>query len=133
MILDAENLFSDDQAITTTADSTNIIKLPDNAGPGNPLRLLLQVTETFAGGTSVAIDLETDDNEAMASPADIANIPAIAAATLVEGYKVEIPFLPRSNQAYSRLEYTVVGTFTTGKMTAGFIFDEQSAKNTYPT
>ncbi|MAE50080.1 hypothetical protein CMI48_04620, partial [Candidatus Pacearchaeota archaeon] len=68
MILDKENLYSDDQALTTTADSTNVLDLGvANRGPGNPMLILIQVTTTFAGGTDVTIDLETDDNTSFSS------------------------------------------------------------------
>ncbi len=133
MILDVENLYSDDQAITTTADSTNIIQLPANAGPGNPVRILIQVTTDFAGGTSIAIDLETDATAAFGSLATVASTQAIATATLVAGYKFEIQFVPTGMEEFSRLEYTVVGTMTAGNITAGIIFDDQSAKNTFPS
>ncbi len=132
MILDTQALLSDDQAITGTADSTNIIEMPKRSADGTPLRLLVLVTETFVGGTSVAIDLETDALAAFGSPADIANIAAIAVGTLVEGYKVNIPFMPRDNEEFIRLEYTVIGSPSAGKFTAGIIFDEQTNRSTFP-
>ncbi len=133
MILSTEDLLSDDQAITTTADSTNVIQIPANSAPGQPLRLLIQVTEDFEDGTSVAFDLETDDNAAFSSAVNIASVAAIAAAVLVEGYEIPIEFLPKANEEFIRLEYTVVGTFTAGKITAGFVHDRQSNKSTFPT
>lgn len=130
MILDKEALYSDDQAITTTADSTNVLDLAKNSGPGKPVRLLIQVTTTFAGGTDITIDLETDDNTSFSSLSTIASTSTIALATLVAGYKFSIDFVPRLMERYSRLEYTVTGTMTAGKITAGIIYDEQSAFDT---
>jgi len=126
MILDTQALYSDDQAITSTADSTNILDLAKNSGPGEPVRLLIQVTTTFAGGTDITIDLETDDNTDFSSLSTIASTSTIALATLVAGYKFSIDFVPRLMERYSRLEYTVTGTMSAGAITAGIIFDEQS-------
>jgi len=63
MILDKQNLFSDDQAVTVTADSTNVIDLGiAGMGKGEPVRLIAQVTETFDGGTSLQVSLVTSDS-----------------------------------------------------------------------
>ncbi len=128
MILDLEAILSDDQAITSTVDSENIIELPKRSYEGQPMRLLIQVTTDFTGGTSIAFDLETDALAAMGSPTDIATVAAVVTATLVAGYTINIPFLPKSNEEFIRLEYTVDGTMTAGNITAGIIFDEQTNK-----
>lgn len=132
MILDTQALFSDDQAITTTADSTNIIEMPKRSAYGTPLRLLILVTETFSGGTSVAIDLETDSTAAFGSAVDIATIAAIAVGTLVQGYEVLIDFMPRLNEEFTRLEYTVIGSPSAGRFTAGIVYDRQYNLRVYP-
>lgn len=130
MILDSEALYSDDQVITTTADSTNILDLAKNSGPGEPVRILIQVTATFVGGTSITIDLETDDNDSFGTLSTIGSTPTIVTATLVAGYKFSINFVPDAMERYSRLEYTIVGSFTPGSITAGIVFDVQSAFDT---
>jgi len=133
MILDTQALLCDDQAITATADSENIIELPKRSNFGKPMRLLVQVTETFLTLTSLKIDVETDALAAFGSPTDIYTGTAIAAATLVAGYKFNIDFMPRNNEEFIRLEMTVAGSnATAGKITAGIIFDEQSSKSTFP-
>jgi hypothetical protein len=133
MILDTQALLSDDQLITTTADSTNIIELPKRSSAGTPMRVWIQVTiEDFANGTSIAFDLETDALAAFGSPVDIANIAAITTANLTVGTLINIPFMPRSNEEFIRLEYTVVGTMNAGAISAGIIWDEQSNKTLYP-
>lgn len=130
MILDSQALYSDDQVITTTADSTNILDLAKNSGPGVPVRILIQVTATFVGGTNITIDLETDDNTGFSSLSTIASSPTIVTASLVAGYKFSINFIPDAMERYSRLEYTVVGSFTPGSITAGIVYDVQSAFDT---
>tara|TARA_Y100000310_G_C20593202_1_gene769173 strand:- start:847 stop:1260 length:414 start_codon:yes stop_codon:yes gene_type:complete len=134
MILDVENLYSDDQALTTTADSTNVIDLgAAERGPGNPLRIDILVTLALTGGTDVTIDLETDDNASFTSLSTIGSTQTIAAATLVAGYRFSIQFVPSAMERYSRLEYTITGTFSAGTVTAGIVFDVQSAKSTFPS
>jgi hypothetical protein len=134
MILDVENLYSDDQAITTTADSTNVIDLGvPNRGPGNPLLIDILVTTTFAGGTSITIDLETDSAEGFGTLSTVASTQAIALATLVAGYRFSIQFAPDLMKRYSRLEYTVSGTMSAGNITAGIVFERQSSKSTFPS
>ncbi len=133
MILDKENLYSDDQALTTTADSTNVLDLGvANRGPGNPMLILIQVTTTFAGGTNVTIDLETDDNTSFSSLSTIGSTQTIVTATLVQGYNFTIQFVPDAMERYSRLEYTISGTYTAGNVTAGIIFERQTSKGTFP-
>lgn len=130
MILDSQALYSDDQVITTTADSTNVLDLAKNSGPGVPVRILIQVTATFVGGTNITIDLETDDNTGFSSLSTIGSTPTIVTATLVAGYKFSINFIPDAMERYSRLEYTVVGSYTPGSITAGIVYDVQSAFDT---
>lgn len=133
MILDSEALFSDDQAITADASSTNSLKLPANAAVGNPIPIVIQVTEDFATLTNLTVSVETDDNSAFSSADTQVSTAAIAAASLVEGYKFTIHYMPRGNEAYVRLDYNVGGSnATAGKITAGIVFDDQTAKNTYP-
>lgn len=127
MILDTQALLCDDQAVTATADSENIIELPKRSNNGKPMRLWVQVTETFLTLTSLAIDVETDALAAFGSPVNIYTGTAIAAASLVAGYKFNIDFMPRDNEEFIRLEMTVAGSnATAGKITAGIIFDDQS-------
>lgn len=134
MILDNEALFSDDQAITASAVSTNVLKLPANAAVGNPLPIVVQVTEDFATLTSLAAYVETDDNSGFSSGTTQITTAAIAAADLVEGYKFTLHYVPRGNEEYIRLGFTVAGSnATAGKVTAGVVFDDQTAKNTYPS
>ncbi len=81
MHLDAQNLFSDAQAITATAVSTNHIDLGDTAQPvlspvkltrdigGNyDIPLLVQVVEDFTGGTSVTVQVQMAAANSFASP-----------------------------------------------------------------
>jgi len=131
MILDTQNLFSNDQAITTTANSTNVIDLGNDDSKVKALNekggsLLVQVTTTFVGGTSIDCVLKSDDDVAFGSATTLVSSGAILTASLVAGYKFKIQLPKTIDEQYLRLTYTVVGTFTAGKITAGLILDENT-------
>lgn len=126
MIFDKTLMFSEDQAITATAASTNVIDLGSarNMLGGQEVPLSLTVTESFDKLTSLTISVETDDNEAFASATTVYTTPAIPLADLAVGKKVLPPYrLPLSvKERYVRMKYTVSGTDpTTGKITAGIV------------
>lgn len=142
MIFSNEDIFSDDQAITATAISENVIDLgvrgtPYDAaaalngdfGKGTPVPFLCQVTETFATLTSLTITLETADNAALSSGAVVVySTGAIAAATLVQGYQVPLQVMPEKiTKRYLGLRYTVGGSnATAGKITAAIVAARQT-------
>jgi hypothetical protein len=79
MIFDAQNLFSDAQAITASAVSTNVIDfgasgkpvgaaaaIRKDLGRGMKVNLRIQMVEAAlaAGAATLTVDLQTDDNEA---------------------------------------------------------------------
>lgn len=130
MLFSKDELFSDDQAITATAVSTNVIDLGDKDdvfSNGKPVPILIQVTETFATLTSLQVAVQADDDEAFGSATTVVTTAAIAAATLVAGYKFVVNYVPRVSERYLRLSYTVAGSdATAGKITAGIIMADQT-------
>lgn len=121
MLLDQQALFSADQAITATAASTNVIDTGSNKDVGKygDIPLLIQVVEGFNNLTSLTVTVQTDDNSAFSSAADVLSM-TIPLASLVLGYKSPVITLPMKMERYIRLNYTVTGTApTTGKVTAG--------------
>lgn len=122
-IMDSTLLFSDAQALTGTAVSTNVIDLTasDEISTGHPLDLLLQVVENdFDNLTSLQVELQTDDNESFSSPTTIAKSEDAPLADLKVGYRFNINYLPRGNEQYLRLNYVVTGTSpANGSITAG--------------
>lgn len=133
MILSAQNLFSDQQAITATAASTNIIDLgapgtpygaaaalQQDIGKGTPVPILIQIEEAFNNLTSLDIAIQVDDNSGFSSPKTV-HTETIALAALTVGKKSYLRYLPTGvDERYLRLNYTVTGTApTTGKVTAG--------------
>lgn len=139
MILDKDNLFSDEQALTATAASENVIDLGDarDMGNGEPIELLVVVNETFdsaADGATLTIAVQTDDVEGFGSPTTVQESVTIAEADLAAGEQVfKVKLASADYQRYLRLNYTV-GTedFTAGSLTAGLILDRQNYK-TYPS
>lgn len=121
MLLDQQALFSAAQAITATAASTNVIDTGSNKDVGKygDIPLLIQVVEGFNNLTSLTVTVQTDDNSAFSSAADVLSM-TIPLASLVMGYKSPVITLPMKMERYIRLNYTVTGTApTTGKVTAG--------------
>ncbi|MFM0261870.1 Bbp16 family capsid cement protein [Paraburkholderia sediminicola] len=126
MLLDSQALFSDAQAVTTTANSSNVV----DAGP--QVGLIGQVGESFvfarigtafAGGTSLAVSLVTADDTALTTnltthfstgPIVLASLTAKA---LIMGNRIP----PQKLRRYMGLIYTVVGTMTAGTITAGVV------------
>ena len=142
MILDKENMFSDDQAITATAVSSNIIDLgatgtvvgassalKRHLGKGEPIEILVQWTATaVSGGSStVTVDLETDDNSSFSSASTLATTGAVAKANLTVGKRMSIRFMPEETERYIRLNYTVAtANLTAGAVTAGVVAGTQT-------
>ena len=131
MLLDMETLFSDAQAITVSAASTNVIhtafgKLKEIAF-GTPLPLLIQVVDDIKGCTSVKVAVQTSATEDFAETVTLAETAAIPVAELVAGYRFPINFMPKGNLGYTRLYYTVDGTATAGKVDAGVIAGQDNS------
>ena len=139
MILDMQTLFSDDQAVTVTAASTNIIDLgatgtpPLSAtaltrdiGPGTPIDILIQLTVAH-GGTTPTLDvtLEMDTTDAFGSATTIATATQIAGGLV--GARTSITYIPDgATERYLRLYYTAGGTTPTCTITAGIVLGRQT-------
>lgn len=133
MILDKQNLFSEDQAVTVTADSTNIIDLGNDDSEVNPalnekgdLEVFAQVTTAFASGTSLKVSLLSSDSSTFSSSTTVSESAAIATASLVQGYKFKLGQLTEIDEQYLKLVYTVVGTMSAGNILAGLVLDKQT-------
>lgn len=143
MLMDRTLLFSDGQAITATAASTNVIDLGATGtvygasspivrelGFGTEAEMVVTVTQSFNNLASLTITLETDDNAAFSSPTTVWTSPAYSLAQLATNAKYLLPdAIPAGvNERYLRLKYTPAGTAPTlGKITAGVVAGRQSA------
>ncbi len=120
MLLDAQNLFSDNQQITTgTIYSTNTIKFGKNDVSFVPL--VIQVVKDFSNLTSLTVKIQTSTDENFSSSVDLVSS-TLNKDELIIGKKFPISYLPKGNKGYMRIAYTVSGTQeTTGLITAGVV------------
>ena len=121
MLLDTQNLFSDNQAITTgTIYSTNVVKF--GSGDVSFVPLLIQVVNDFTNLTSLTVKVQTSSSENFSSSTDLAQS-TVLLADLKAGKKFPINYLPEGNLGYIRLAYVTEGetSETTGKITAGVV------------
>ena len=127
MIFDRLNLFSDDQAITATAASTNVVDtgaigtdapIVGNHFLGDDAKVEVIVTAAFNNLTNLAIAFQCDADEAFGSPTTLSTTTVLLAG-LVQGYKLTIA-IPVGCERYVRMYYTVAGSApSTGTITAG--------------
>lgn len=131
MMYDKLNTFGTDQAVTTTAPSTDIVDLgaARDLGNGEPLELVVLVTETVAaaGAATVTFTLETDDTAGFSSAFVLASSGAMAKAALTAGTEVLRVKVPLDAERFLRTNYTVAtGPLTAGKFTAFLAHDRQA-------
>ena len=133
MLYDKLNTFGTDQAVTTTAASTDIIDFGAvrDVGNGEPLELVILCTETVtaSGAATVTFTLETDDNAGFSSTLALASSGAIGKAALTAGTEVLRVKVPLDAERYLRTNYTVAtGPLTAGKFTAFLAHDRQASR-----
>lgn len=110
MIFDAENIFFDEKAVSSGKLTSDVVKLGVGES-SDPLILFAQVYGfTKEGSASVA--LITAEDEAFSAPVTLATYTKLPVKAKV----------PRGNKGYMKLE--VNSTFTDGKLTAGFVLDD---------
>ena len=129
MIIDALMELSDEQALTVTAVSTNVIDLQAAGDAGTPLDILVTVDEAFTAGgaATLTIDLQTATDEVFTSPVVMASTGPIAVADLtLNSTHFTVP-MPDGALQYLRMNYTVsTGPFTAGKISATFTPSRQT-------
>jgi hypothetical protein len=145
MIIDRELMFSNAQAVTAAAASTDLIDLAPlglaasaggspanlgrNLGVGQDAYIWISVDVAMTDASSdstLTVDLQTDDNAGFASAATVATlltIPAVQAAGTKFFVRVpiarDVPY-----ERYIRLNYTPNnGNLTTGSFSAGIIMN----------
>ena len=143
MICDVLNTFCDNVALNTGAAGNYLIGdviplgVARNVGADSELYLVITVDTlaTSGGAATLAIDLITDDNAAMSSPAVIATVvPVTALAALTQGAILCRLNLPSSDlyEAFIGLRQTTgVAAFTAGKINA-FLTQTAPARRSYP-
>lgn len=134
MRIDKSLEFSSAQALTATADSTNVIDMASDApvGPGEPLYIVAQLDvaadDTDADET-YSVTVETDDNAAFSSAEVLAVITFtrgdVAGTRKVFGFTY-------TNQRYLQLLYTLGGTTPSMTVSAWLSADMASAFTALP-
>ena len=127
MLLDAQNLFSENQAITTgTIVSTNTVKFGKNDISYVPL--IIQAVADFSDLTSLTVNVQTATDSSFTSPVTLVSS-TLDLDDLKAGAKFPISYLPKGNLGYIRLTYVVTAdenvSETTGKITAGVVASDE--------
>lgn len=123
---------SPDSPTTGTQVSNNVIDLLNardmGIGDDPALKLLVEVTVAFAGGTSLQVNLQSSPDNSTFTTA--VSGPVVAEANLIVGtYLLAVDWprpapglaLPR----YWRLQYVTVGTHTAGSLFASIVLDRE--------
>jgi len=129
MFIDAQHIYSDAQAVTSSAASTNVIDHGAAGDAGVPLKVYVTVDTAFTTSTSatLTVSLYTDSVEAISSPTTLITSQTFAASALTEGAVLLNAYIPAGMEQYTEIYYTVgTGTFTAGKVNAQLVFDAPS-------
>tara|TARA_B100001248_G_scaffold162296_1_gene122436 strand:+ start:401 stop:832 length:432 start_codon:yes stop_codon:yes gene_type:complete len=126
MITDSLLRVSEDQAVTSTAVSTNTVDLgvARDMGEGTTLYMNFALTEAFASGTSVTFEVITSASANLGTPTVIGASAAIATSALTLGKNIVVtlnPDIAGKGQRYLGARYTVAGTYNAGKVTADIV------------
>jgi len=126
MITDKLLRVSEDQAVTSTAVSTNTVDLGSarDIGEGTPLYMNFAVTEAFANGTSITFEVITSASANLSTPTVIGSSTAVVTSALTLGKNVVVrlnPDIGGKGQRYLGARYTVAGTMNAGKVTADVV------------
>jgi len=141
MLLSQQQLFSDAQAVTSTAPSTNLIDLGApgtvlgapaalirDIGKGEPIPIVVRLLAA-AGGTSptLVVSVQVDNDVAFGSAKTVYTGPTVAGGTA--GQELYLPvYLPEgTDERYLRLLYTTGGTSPTHSITAGVTMAKPSS------
>jgi hypothetical protein len=119
MLLDNENLFCENQEITSgEIYSQNIINFGKNDVSFAPV--VVQAVADFTGLNSLKVVFETSIDSDFSDAITLAES-TLSQAELKAGATYPIAFLPKGNKGYMRLKFVVDGVETTGKMTSGVV------------
>ena len=124
MILDKLLRFSNAQAVTVTAVSTDKadLSVARDIGEGEPLFVNFAIGAAFVGGTSTAFEVVVADDAALTSNVTvIGSSGALLTAALTANKTIAVAFNPlvgSKGARYIGTRYTVVGTNSAGTVTA---------------
>lgn len=116
MIIDRDNMFSNNKAITASGASDVIDLGAAGDALGQELTFHAIVGTTFAGLTSLAVKIQTSDNNSTWT--DSVSGPSVPLADLTAGKDVFCVRVPQGLKRYVRLYYTVTGSASAGTLTS---------------
>ena len=140
-IRDSLIILSEEQALTATADSEDVIDLgagydawgavvaAPELGEGRPLWLNVMVSKTLASaGKAATLTVKFMTGTADTCTTTVFSTAALAEAVLVAGYCIASVPLPMGLNRYIKLTYTVgVENFTSGAVSAWIGFEPYKA------
>lgn len=133
MIIDKFLQVSNEQAVTASAASTDVIDFGQtnpNTGISDHLDLSITVDESATASGSATVVFSIQDSADNSTFADVAATVAIGKAALHIGSQIVIP-MPKLHRRYVRVYYTVAtGPLTAGKFSAQFVTGLQLNKPT---
>lgn len=143
MLTSEQQLFSDAQAVTTSAASTNLIDLGATGTVlGAPAALVRDIAKgkpipiyvrhlVAAGGTSPTfqVQVQIDTDSGFGSATTVATSESVAGAAAGQEQYVDVYLPEGTNERYLRLNYVTGGTTPTHTVEAGIVM----AKSSNPT
>jgi len=123
MQFDKNAMFADEQAITGTTVSENIITTAGDIAGGTPVNFATVVTEAFNNLTKLNIAIETCANDTFASDTSKTIYSEdFTLDDLVKNAVIGTRFFPKGAKNFCRAKYTVTGTApTTGRIKQGVV------------
>ena len=128
MLLDDNTIFLDSVAVLGTAVTSNAIALNALQFPGRsePIPVTANITQSFAGGTSITFKLvqsDTSDGTYADVPGSSVTVPL---ADLVKGKTIGWRFLPPgATKPWLKMVATPTGTFTAGKVFGAVVREDE--------
>lgn len=128
MYLDKELCFCEEQAVTASAVSRNIIYAGEDCGSGGNVKLKVMVDgEDFASLTRLRVGVQASGSGDFSFFDTLFESGSIPVADLKQGYSFPLPSLPVTHKGFLRLSFTVTGSnATAGKISGYLIMNDQT-------
>lgn len=130
MTLDKLLMFSEAQAVTASAASTDVIDLGPidgtrrDIGVGYPLELFVNVNTTAAAAGAATVNIQLQTSPDNSNWTTLTSTGDLALSALTSGKRVMSQKVPQGVQRYLRVNYVVgTGPLTAGAFTAGINLD----------